>query len=148
MSMAPGLERHRPKTVLVTAVFLFAATIVALVVGESLLVPNIFLDKLWKFNPEGAALFHSIGRFSSAFLLTLGVGTFFPSLGLLWGQRWAWRFGVTLFAIDACGNRQLLSYPRCAPFFHRRDHLCNIFSFLVPRFRPRLFSSPDADAEP
>lgn len=70
---------------MVIAIFLFAATIVARVVGESLLFPNTLLDNLWKFNPEGATLFHSIGRVSGVFLLTLGAGTFFGALGLLRG---------------------------------------------------------------
>lgn len=105
---ATNLERHRPKTIAVIATFLFAATIVALVVGESLLFPNTLLDKLWKLNPEGAALFHSIGRVSGVFLLALSVGTFFAALGLLRGQRWAWWFGVVLFTIDASGN--IVSY--------------------------------------
>ena len=108
MSAAPSLERHRPKPIVVIATFLFAATIVAFVVGESLLFPNTLLDSLWKFNPEGAALFHSIGRLSGVFLLALGVGTFFAALGLLRGQRWAWWFGVVLFTTDACGN--IVSY--------------------------------------
>jgi xanthine/uracil permease len=99
-----GLERHRPKTIVVIATFLFAATIVAFITGESLLFPNALLDRLWKFNPEGAALFHSIGRISGVFLLALGIGTFFAALGLLRGSQWAWWFGVFLFAIDACGN--------------------------------------------
>jgi len=108
MSAALSLERHRPKTIVVIATFLFAATIVAFVVGESLLFPNTLLDSLWKFNPEGAALFHSIGRLSGLFLPALGVGTFFAALGLLRGQRWAWWFGVSLFAMDACGD--IVSY--------------------------------------
>lgn len=108
MTEPQGLERRRPKTVVVIAVFLFAATIVALVTGESLLFPNSLLDKLWKFNPEGAALFHSIGRASGVFLLALGVGTFFAALGLLRCRQWAWWFGVFLFAIDASGN--IVSY--------------------------------------
>jgi len=108
MSAALSLERHRPKTIVVIATFLFAATIVAFVVGESLLFPNTLLDSLWKFNPEGAALFHSIGRLSGLFLLALGVGTFFAALGLLRRQRWAWWFGVSLFAMDACGD--IVSY--------------------------------------
>ncbi len=108
MSAAPSLERHRPKPIVVIATFLFAATVVAFVVGESLLFPNTLLDKLWKFNPAGAALFHSVGRVSGVFLLALGVGTFFVALGLLRRQQWAWWFGVVLFAIDACGN--IVSY--------------------------------------
>lgn len=93
-----------PKTIVVIATFLFAATIISFIIGESLLFPNALLDKLWKFNPEGAALFHSIGRVSGVFLLVLGGGTFFAAIGLLRGQRWAWWFGVVLFAVDASGN--------------------------------------------
>ena len=103
-----GLEQRRPKTIAVIATFLFVATIIAFITGESLLFPNALLDKLWKLNPEGAALFHSIGRLSGLFLLVLGVGTFFAALGLLRGQAWAWWFGVFLFAVDACGN--IVSY--------------------------------------
>src|SRR6476646_8757176 len=78
-----SVKPYRPKTIAVVASFLFAATIIAFITGESLLFPNALLDKLWKFNPEGAALFHSIGRLSGVFLLALGVGTFFAALGLL-----------------------------------------------------------------
>jgi hypothetical protein len=94
MSATASLERYRPGIILVIATFLFAATIIAFITGESLLFPNALLDRMWKFNPQGAALFHSIGRVSGVFLLALGVGTFFAALGLLRGQRWAWWFGV------------------------------------------------------
>ena len=102
------LEWHRPKTVVVVATFLFAATIVALITGESLLFPNALLDSMWRFNPEGAALFHSFGRISGVFLLALGAGTFSAALGLLRGRGWAWWFAVFLFAIDVSGN--IVSY--------------------------------------
>jgi hypothetical protein len=36
---------------------------VAFITGESLLFPNALLDYMWRFNPEGAAVFHSIGGF-------------------------------------------------------------------------------------
>jgi hypothetical protein len=102
------LERHRPKTIVFIAIFLFAATIIAFIVGESLLFPNSLLDYMWRFNPEGATVFHSIGRASGLFLLALGVGTLFAALGLLRGRRSAWWFAVFLFAIDVSGN--IVSY--------------------------------------
>jgi hypothetical protein len=123
MSAATSLERYRPKTILVIAAFLFLATIIAFITGESLLFPNAVLDKLWKLNPEGAALFHSIGRISGVFLLGLGIGTFFAAFGLLRGRRWAWWFGVCLFAIDAVGN--LVSY------FLTRDALRSLTGAIV-----------------
>jgi len=84
------------------------ATILAFIIGESLLFPNALLDYMWRFNPEGAALFHSIGRVSGVFLLALAAGTFFAALGLLRGRPWAWWFAIFLFAIDASGN--IVSY--------------------------------------
>jgi hypothetical protein len=97
-------DRYRPGTILIVAAFLFFATILASVVGLSLLFPNHLLDWLWKLNPEGAVLFHSIGPVSGVFLLVLAVGTLTAARGLLAGRRWAWWFSVVLFAIDACGN--------------------------------------------
>jgi hypothetical protein len=97
-------DSHRPGTVPVVAAFLFFATVIASVVGVSLLFPNRLLDRLWKLNPEGAVLFHSIGPVSGVFLLALAVGTLAAARGLLAGRRWAWWFSVALFAIDAAGN--------------------------------------------
>lgn len=97
-------DSHRPGTVPVVAAFLFFATVIASVVGVSLLFPNRLLDRLWKLNPEGAVLFHSIGPISGVFLLALAVGTLAAARGLLAGRRWAWWFSVALFAIDAAGN--------------------------------------------
>jgi hypothetical protein len=97
-------DSHRPGTVPVVAAFLFFATVIASVVGVSLLFPNRLLDRLWKLNPEGAVLFHSIGPISGVFLLALAVGTLTAARGLLAGRRWAWWFSVALFAIDAAGN--------------------------------------------
>lgn len=104
MSAAVQLGQSRPKAIAIVSAFLYAATVIALVAGVSLLFPNRLLDWLWKLNPEGAALFHSVGPVSGVFLLALAVGTFAAARGLPRGQRWAWRFSVALFAIDACGN--------------------------------------------
>ena len=77
---------------------------VAFIIGESLLFPNALLKYMWRFNPEGAVVFHSIGRISGVFLLALGAGTLFAAIGLLRGRPWAWWFAVFLFAIDSSGN--------------------------------------------
>lgn len=100
--------RSRPKTVAMVAAFLFAATVIAVVVGCSLLYPNRLLDHLWTLNPAGAVFFHFMGRISGVFLLALGAATFAAARGLLRGHTWAWRFAVALFAIDGCGD--IISY--------------------------------------
>ncbi len=104
MSETLQADHHRPATIPIVAAFLFFATIIASVVGLSLLFPNRLLDRLLKVNPAGAVLFHSIGPVSGAFLLALAAGTLAAARGLLTGRRWAWRFSVALFAIDAAGN--------------------------------------------
>src|SRR5215467_2905458 len=104
MNEAPQEARCRPGTVPVVSAFLFFATVIASVVGVSLLFPNRLLDRLWRLNPEGAAVFHAIGPVSGVLLLVLAVGTLAAARGLLAGRRWAWRFSVALFAIDAAGN--------------------------------------------
>lgn len=97
-------DSHRPGTIPILAAFLFFATIIASVVGISLLFPNRLMERLWRLNPEGAVLFHSIGPVSGVPLLMLAAGTLAAARGLLAGRRWAWRFSVALFAIDAAGN--------------------------------------------
>jgi len=104
MSETSQADRYRPGTILVVSAFLFFATVIAFVVGVSLLFPNRLLDRLWKLNPEGAVLFHSIGPVSGVLLLVLALGPLAAARGLLAGQRWAWRFSMALFAIDAAGN--------------------------------------------
>jgi hypothetical protein len=88
MNEAVQVYQSRPKTISIVAAFLFFATAIASIVGVSLLFPNRQLDLLWKLNPEGAVLFHSIGPASGVFLLALGAGTFVAARGLLAGRRW------------------------------------------------------------
>jgi hypothetical protein len=94
----------RPKAVVVIATFLFIATGIALVVGESLLFPNPLLDRMWEFNEPAAAAFHGMGRISGLPLVLLGVGTCSAAVGLLRGRVWAWWFAVILFAVDGIGD--------------------------------------------
>jgi hypothetical protein len=96
--------QQRPKTIVIVAIFLFAAGVVALVVGTSLLFPNRLLDRLWELNKPGAALFRWLGWVSDVFLFGLGAGAWAAAVGLLRRKRWAWWFAVTLFALDGAGD--------------------------------------------
>jgi hypothetical protein len=115
--------RSRPRPVPIVAAFLFAATVIAVVVGVSLLFPNRLLDALWKLNPEGTVFFHSIGPISGVFLLALAAATVASARALLRGRKWAWRFAVALFAIETCSN--LVSY------FVVHDALRTIAGFVI-----------------
>ena len=100
--------RPRPTAVSIVAIFLFAATVIAVVVGFSLLFPNRLLDRLWLLNSAGAAFFHSIWRISGVFLLVIGAATLVSACGLLFGRVWAWWIAIVLFFCDACGG--IVSY--------------------------------------
>jgi|SRR5689334_163965 len=100
--------RHRPLVVSIVAVFLFAATGIAVIVGFTLLFPSRLLDRMWSLNPAGAAMFQSIGPLSGLFLLMLGAAILPAACGLLRGSKWAWWFAVSLFTMDACGD--IVSY--------------------------------------
>src|SRR5882672_9951152 len=95
---------QRPRVAPIVAAFLFAATVIAAIVGISLLFPNRLMNRLWELNKPGAALFHSIGRISGVFLLALGVATAAAAQGLLRRKQWAWWFAVALFVIDGSGD--------------------------------------------
>jgi hypothetical protein len=94
----------RPRTVPIVAGFLFAATVIAVVVALSLLFPNRLLDRLWELNKPGAAAFRAMGRASGLLLLALGIGTAAAGAGLLRGRRWAWWFAILLFTVNGCGD--------------------------------------------
>ena len=88
----------------IVAGFLFAATLLAVVVGLSLLFPNRLLDRLWELNKPGAAAFRAMGKASGLLLLALGIGTAAAGLGLLRGRPWAWWFAIVLFTVNGCGD--------------------------------------------
>ena len=100
--------QRRPRAITVVAAFLFAATVIAVVVGLALLFPGRLLDWLADLNRPGMAVFRVAGRWSGLFLLALAAGTGSAAVGLRRGRRWAWWFAVVLFVMDGAGD--LVSY--------------------------------------
>jgi hypothetical protein len=94
----------RPKVATVVAAFLFLATVIAFIVGTSLLFRNPLMDRLWQLNKPGAAAFRAMGRIAGVLLFLLGIGTFAAGLGMLRGRRWAWWFAVIPFAVNGIGD--------------------------------------------
>jgi lysylphosphatidylglycerol synthetase-like protein (DUF2156 family) len=115
--------RSRPKTVSIIAAFLFGATVIAVVVGISLLFPNRLLDRLWQLNPAGAVFFHFIGPVSGVFLIALGAAMFSAARGLLRGRRWAWWFAAVLFTVETCSD--------VVTYFLVHDALRSITGFVI-----------------
>lgn len=96
--------RQRPQIVTLVAGFLFAATLIACVVGVSLLMPGTALDRIWSFNRAAYGSFKPLGRLSGILLLLLGVCTFAAGRGLLHGRRWARWLAIAVFAVNGLGD--------------------------------------------
>ena len=95
---------RRPRAATIISGFLFAATVIAAIVGLALLFPGELLAWLAQFNKPGMDAFQALGRWAGLLLLTLAVGTASAATGLLRGKKWAWWFSVVLFAINGCGD--------------------------------------------
>jgi hypothetical protein len=128
--------QERPKTIVIVAVFLFAAAAIAIVVGTSLLFPNRLLDRLWELNKPGAALFHRLGWISGVFLLGLGGVAYLGAVNMLRRKQWAWWFATMLFAIDGAGD--VISSFLTRDFVKGGSGAVISFAFLYALTRPRV----------
>lgn len=94
----------KPKAVTAVAIFLFIATVIAFVVGTSLLFPNPLMDRLWELNKRAEPAFKAAGWISGVFILSLGIVTVAAAVGLLRRKAWAWWVAVALFAVNGAGD--------------------------------------------
>jgi hypothetical protein len=126
---------RRPRAATIISSFLFAATVIAAIVGYALLFPGELLGWLSQFNKPGIYAFEELGRRAGLLLLMLACGTAAAAIGLLRARKWAWWFAVVLFAVNGCGD--LLS------FFITRDALrsgsgvliCAMFLFALSKVK-------------
>lgn len=87
-----------------TGVCLFAAALIALVVGVSLWTPGPQWDWLWNLNPSAHAAFAPAGRLLSALFVCLSGVAGVAGFGLIQARRWAWRMAVGIFAVNGVGD--------------------------------------------
>jgi hypothetical protein len=122
----------------IVAGFLFAATLLAVVVGLSLLFPNRLLDRLWELNKPGAAAFRAMGKASGLLLLALGIGTAAAGLGLLRGRPWAWWFAIVLFTVNGCGD--VVGLVATGDWLRSGSEIAIAAAFVYSLTRPRVRS--------
>jgi hypothetical protein len=132
----PTSEKHRPRTVIVLAGFLFLATPVALVTGTSLLFPGPWWNRMWELNPPAYAAFSRLSTASGIMLLALSVVTALTGTGLLLGKRWAWWIAVSIFTLDGLGDAFTLFVKRDAA--RGGSGLLIALVFLFCLFRPAV----------
>jgi len=126
----------RPRTIPVVAGALFAATVIAVVVGVSLLFPNPLLNRLWELNKPGAAVFRSLGWIAGVSLLALGAATALTGRGLLRGRRWAWWFAVVLFAVNGSGD--VVGFALTHDWLHSASGVVVAAAFVFALTRPSV----------
>ena len=130
--------KKRPTAVTAVAVILFAAAVMALVVGGSLIFPNPLLNRMWGLNPSAEQAFRSVQTMAGMLLFVLGIATLATGFGLLRGRIWAWWFGVILFSVNAFSN--LLSFVVAHAFLRSVFGLAVASLFLFIMTRPSFRS--------
>ncbi len=100
--------------IVVVSAFLFFATLMAVLVGLSLVVPGTVLDGLGALNPRGYAALQPIGRLAGALLLALGAVCGAAGVGLLRGKRWAWYIALGVFLVNGLGDLVQIALGRIA----------------------------------
>jgi len=134
---------QRPKTVLIVAAFLFAATAIAVAAGVSLLFPGPLLDRLWTLNKPGEATFRSLGRVSGIPLLVIGAVACAGGVGLVQGKKWAWWLAVVLFAINGCADVVGLIVAGSWVRSGSGLVICAAFLYALSRSGVRAYFKPD-----
>ena len=94
----------RPMSISVIAGCLLLATVIAVTVGTSLLIPGTILDRVWELNRPAYSAFVLLGRLSGLLLLLLSFCTAYAGIGLLKGDRKARWLAITLFAGNGLGD--------------------------------------------
>jgi len=95
---------ERPTAVPVVAAFLLLATVIAFVIGGTLLFPGTRLDVLWQLNRKAYSDFSIFGRTPGMLLFLVGCVTAIAGAGLLRGRRWAWWIAIGIFVINGLGD--------------------------------------------
>jgi hypothetical protein len=93
-------ERVARVVVVIVAVFLLAASVFAVVVLASLLVPGTALDGLWAMKPGSRTTFTGMGAGGGALLVGLAVVLVPTAVGLLRRRRWARWVAIVLLAAN------------------------------------------------
>jgi hypothetical protein len=88
---------------LLAAFFAFGATMCALTI-VLLLFPGTPLDSLWSLNPDAHLAFQSLGNWSVALMVTVGVGCAFAAIGLWQGMLWGTRLALVILSLNIIGD--------------------------------------------
>ncbi len=91
-------------TVPVVAAFSCMATVLALLIGSSLLISGTLPDRIWNLNPRARVVFSAHPKPFGALLLILALAAAATAIGLLRRRRWAWLLALATFTVNGLGD--------------------------------------------
>jgi hypothetical protein len=94
----------RPIGVTALSVFFLLGSIICFVASLSLVLPNSFLEPMWRINPHGHKGLVILSPWAVLLLSIVGVFCAAAAVGLWRGHRWGHRIAIALIAINLVGD--------------------------------------------
>lgn len=93
-------NRNRPIGVTALSIFFMTATAITVVAAISLLLPNGFLEPIWRLNPRGRAGLGAIGAWAVVLFVVVGCACAVAAIGLWRGARWGYVAAIIVLSIN------------------------------------------------
>ena len=93
-----------PRAVAALSIFFAAGATISLIAGISLLLPNSFLEPIWRLNPRAYANLARLGLWAVLLLSTVSMLCAAAAIGLWRGSRWGYWLAVGLILTNLLGN--------------------------------------------
>ena len=94
----------RPRAVAALSIFFAAGATISLIAGISLLLPNSFLEPIWRLNPRAHESLSRLGLWAVLMMSTVSMLCAAAAIGLWRGLRWGYWLAVGLILTNLLGN--------------------------------------------
>ena len=98
------MKRSAQLTPVFLAGFFALAALICAVAGASLLDPEGPLSPMWRIKPDEYRQMLALGPFAGIGFLTLSTVMAAASVGTARRQRWGWRLGCAIFAVNGLAD--------------------------------------------
>lgn len=96
--------KHRPPGVAALSIFFMAGSAICLIASLTLLLPNSFVEPMWRLNPRARAGFAVLGMWAIILLFTVGISCAAAAIGLWRGARYGHTIAFVLIAVNLAGD--------------------------------------------
>jgi hypothetical protein len=97
MTAAP---KSRPHGITALSIFFLLGAVISFTASASLLVPNNFLEPMWRLNPRGHQGLSAIGIWAVALLAVVSVFCGLAAVGLWRRSAWGHKIAIALIGIN------------------------------------------------